>query len=157
MLGKLACEMYLRGDLIKELVMNKEGQNKQIKKLHIELYFDYFVNCQMERLDQMVNKARKDGVPERHILKLEESFDEYIKTCIEIFQQYGGEFTVNLVYEKIQNNMWVRLHKKVLEDPEIKMHILKYKESIMSSGIDEASKAIIKKDLERKLKGTDVF
>ena len=53
--------------------------------------------------------------------------------------------------------MWVRLHKKVLEDPEIKMHILKYKESIMSSGIDEASKAIIKKDLERKLKGTDVF
>lgn len=104
----------------------------------------------------MVKKARKDGAPERHILKLEESFDEYINTCIEIFQQYGGEFTVNLVYEKIQNNMWVRLHKKVLEDPEIKMHLLKFKESIMSSGFDEVSKAIIKKDLEKKIKGIDM-
>lgn len=121
----------------------------------VGFFFERFMTSQMENLDKLVNQARKNKVLETQIERLEKSFDEFSETCNKLFDIHRGEFSIKLAYQAIPDNLWVRLHKKALEDPEIKAHLLNFKNMIMERGIPKEAAQQIAKDLDKKIKGVD--
>ena len=121
----------------------------------VKLFFEAFMTSQMENLDKLVKKARKDSVSERYIENLEKSFEEFSATCNKLFAIHGGEFCLKLVCQAIPDNLWARLNKKALGDPEVRTHLLDFKKFIIERGISKEAAQQIKEGVDKKIKGVD--
>lgn len=89
-----------------------------------QIMFDCMINGEMRIFDKVINEARKKHVPEEHINGLEKSYEEYVGVATEAFREFGENFSIKLVRERIPQNLWVRLQKEASNDPEIKARSL---------------------------------
>lgn len=119
----------------------------------LQTIFDCMINGEMKIFDKVVAEARKNGVSKDYINGLEKSYEEYVCTANEVFQQCGDKFSIKLVRDRLPENLWVRLQKEASNDPEIKARSLK----TLSAPWNEAQQKDFQKMVDRKKNQTDIM
>ena len=119
----------------------------------LEVMFDAMISGEMRIFHKTINEIRKKGVSEEYIERLEKSYEEYVRTASEVFRRYGEKFSIKLVREKIPQNLWTKMQKAILDDPEIRAHNMK----ILSRPWNDAQKKDFQKMVERKKKQADIM
>jgi len=99
---------------------------KEEGRSHVfQVMFDCMMNGEMKIFHKVAAEARKKGVPKEYINGLEKSYEEYVGIATEMFQEFGEEFSIKIVRDRIPQNLWVRLQKEASNDPATKARSLK--------------------------------
>ena len=127
---------------------------KEEGRSHVfQVMFDCMMNGEMKIFHKVAAEARKKGVPKEYINGLEKSYEEYVGIATEMFQEFGEEFSIKIVRDRIPQNLWVRLQKEASNDPATKARSLR----TLLTPWNEAQKKDFQREVDHKKNRTDVI